>query len=272
MRNNFFLFTMVVLLAGCGGDDSGQIDVSNLDKNTPDGAFLLTMNTLAESDLQAAIKNSLPEDKYKQLVTEFEAKKNEPMSAEQKVQFNQALTMLNQDDAEQQLFTMIAPQLTQVRAFMPMMLMGAKDQISQQLGASQTSLAPRCNSNSEVVDGTVTWIMDNDILHEDKVKNSLAELVATGRSLNLSSADDFQNLNFNQALDMGGQVFGGFKKALNAHGIDINAMLRSAQVSDVNVSGDQATMIASFEVFGKTACSPVTMAKRDNIWVINPDA
>ncbi|MCX7545302.1 hypothetical protein [Marinicella gelatinilytica] len=269
-RNTFLLTFTALFLISCGSDDAGQIDTSDLDKNTPDGAFLLTMNTLAESDIQAAVKNSLSQDKYNELVTEFEAKKNEPMDAEQKAQFNEGLALINQDDAEQQLFAMIAPQLTQVRAFMPMMLMGAKDQISQQLGADKTSLAPRCNSNSEVVDATVTWIMDNDILQEDKVKNSIAELVAMGRDLDLSSADDLQNLNFDEALEMGGQVFSGFKNALNAHGIDVNAILSSAQVSDVTINGEQATMIASYEVFGKTACSPVTMIKRDGIWVVNP--
>jgi len=264
------VISLLALLVACGDKESGGIDVSGLDKNSPDGAFLLTMNTLADSNIKAAIKNSLSDDKYKELVSEFENKKNEPMPEDQKMQFNQALAMLNQDNAEETLYGMVAPQLTQVRAFMPMMLMGAKDQFSQQLGATDASLAPRCDSNSDVVDGTVTWIMDNDILQEDKVKNSIAELVKTGRALNLSSADDLQKLDFNQALDMGGQVFDGFKNALNAHGININDILRSAEVSDVNVQGDEATMVASFKVFGKTACSPVTMMKRDDIWVINP--
>lgn len=270
LRNSLLLITTAFLLAACGGDEPGQIDASDLDKNSPDGAFLLTMHTLADSDLKSAIQNSLSEEKYTELVSEFESQQKQPMDEQQKMQFNQALQMINQDNAEEQIYKMIAPQLTQIRAFMPMMLMGAKDQISQQLGGDQTSLAPRCNSNSEVVDGTVTWIMDNDILQEDKVKNSVAELVKTGQSLNLSSADDLQKLDFNQALDMGGEVLTGFKNALNAHGIDVNGILRSAEVSDVNISGDKATLIASFEVFGKTACSQVHMAKRDGFWVINP--
>lgn len=270
MRNTLLLLTTAFLLTACGGDEPGQVDVSDLDKNTPDGAFLLTMHTLADSDIKSAIQNSLSEDKYQELVSEFESQQQQPMDEQQKVQFNQALQMLNQDNAEEQIYNLIAPQLTQIRAFMPMMLMGAKDQIGQQLGATDTALAPRCNSNAEVVDNTVTWIMDNDILQEDKVKNSVAELVATGRGLNLSSADDLQNLDFNEALEMGGEVFAGFKNALNAHGIDVNGILRSAKTSDVSIDGDQATLIASFDVFGKTACSEVTMAKRDGLWVINP--
>lgn len=272
MRNTLLLLTTALVMVACGDDEPGQIDASNIDKNTPDGAFLLTMHALADSDIKSAIQNSLSEDKYNELVTEYESQQKQPMDEQQKMQFNQALQMINQDNAEEQIYNLIAPQLTQVRAFMPMMLMGAKDQISQQLGADSTALAPRCNSNSEVVDGTVTWIMDNDILQEDKVKNSVAELVATGRDLNLSSAEDLQQLNFNEALDMGGQVFGGFKNALNAHGIDVNEILRSAEVSDVNINGDQASMVASFEVFGQTACSTVNMKKRDDIWVINPEA
>ena len=270
MRNTLLLLTTAFLLTACGGDEPGQVDVSDLDKNTPDGAFLLTMHTLADSDIKSAIQNSLSDDKYQELVSEFESQQQQPMDEQQKVQFNQALQMLNQDNAEEQIYNLIAPQLTQIRAFMPMMLMGAKDQIGQQLGATDTALAPRCNSNAEVVDNTVTWIMDNDILQEDKVKNSVAELVATGRGLNLSSADDLQNLDFNEALEMGGEVFAGFKNALNAHGIDVNGILRSAETSDVSIDGDLATLIASFDVFGKTACSEVTMAKRDGLWVINP--
>ncbi len=273
---NLFRYTLALTLlfglVACGDKDGTGVDVSELDKNSPEGAFLLTMHTLADSDIKSAVKNSLSDDKYNELVSEFESQQSQPMDEQQKMQFNQALALINQDNAEEQIYNMIAPQLTQIRAFMPMMLMGAKDQISQQLGGDQTSLAPRCNSNSEVVDGTVTWIMDNDILQEDKVKNSVAELVATGRDLNLSSADDLQALSFDQALSMGGDVFTGFKNALNAHGIDVNKILRSAEVSDVNISGDKATMVASFKVFGKTACSQVTMAKRDGFWVINPQS
>jgi len=269
---NTLALTLFFALVACGDKDGGSVDVSELDKNTPEGAFVLTMHTLADSDIKSAVKNSLSKDKYNELVTEYETQQKQPMDEQQKMQFNQALQLINQDNAEEQIFNMIAPQLTQIRAFMPMMLMGAKDQIGQQLGATTTALAPRCNTNAEVVDNTVTWIMDNDILKEEKVKNSVAELVATGRNLNLSSADDLQALSFDEALSMGGDVFSGFKNALNAHGIDINNILRSAEVSDVNVTGDKATMVASFEVFGKTACSEVTMAKRDGFWVISPES
>lgn len=275
MKNLFrYTLTLTVLmgLVACGDKGDGNVDVSELDKETPDGAFVLTMHTLADSDIKSAVKNSLSKDKYSELVTEFESQQKQSMDEQQKMQFNQALQLINQDNAEEQIFNMIAPQLTQIRAFMPMMLMGAKDQIGQQLGATNTALASRCHTNAEVVDNTVTWIMDNDILQEDKVKNSVAELVATGRDLNLSSADDLQDLSFDEALAMGGDVFAGFKNALNAHGIDVNEILRSAEVSDVNVTGDTATMVASFDVFGKTACSEVTMSKRDGFWVVSPQS
>lgn len=273
LKNSIILTLLMTLVIACGGDEKGGADgFGSLDKNTPDGAFLMTLDALAKNDLQGVVKNSLSQDNYNELVSEFEANKSKPMSAEQKDQFNQAIIMLNDDNAEENIYKMVEPQLTQVRAFMPMMLMAGKEQIAAQLGSGKTPLASRCNSNAEVVDATVTWIMDNDILAADKVRSSISELVATGRKVNIDSAEAVQNMSFDEALNTGAIAFEGLKGMLKAHGIDSDKILRSAEVSDVKIVGDEANMITSYEVFGKTLCAPVTMIKRDGIWVIKSES
>lgn len=273
LRNSIVLTLIMTLVIACGGDDKSDAgNFGSLDKNTPDGAFLMTMDALAKSDLQEVVKNSLSQENYNELVSEFEANKSKPMSAEQKDQFNQAIVVLNDDNAEENIYKMVEPQLTQVRAFMPMMLMAGKEQIAAQLGSSSTPLATRCNSNAEVVDATVTWIMDNDILQADKVRDSIGELVAMGRKININSAEELQSMSFDEALNTGSIAFDGLKRMLKAHGIDSDKILRSAQVSDVNIVGEEANMISSYEVFGKTLCAPVTMIKRDGFWVIKSES
>lgn len=262
------MLIMVMGLVACGGDDnSAAAEIASMDMNTPDGAFMASVAAMKSNDLRSLIKNSLSQDQYNELVTEFENNKTGNFSEADKAQFAQTVTMLTSDGAEDTLYAMVEPQLEQARAMLPMMLMMGKDQILQ--GIKENPMLPETQRDSAatVVGAAMDWMGENDILSEDKTKAAISALVDTAKALNMTSLDEVQNMNFEQALDKGSIAFGGVKNVLDAYGISMNDMLGSVEVDNVNVQGDSATMVVSFEVFGETISQVMNMVKKDGVWI-----
>lgn len=263
------MLVLLMILAACGGDDknSAEAEIAKLDTDTPDGAFMASIAAMKSNDLKSLIKNSLSQEQYNKLVTEFEENKTGNFSEADKAQFAQTITMLTSDGAEDNLYAMVEPQLEQARAMLPMMLMMGKDQVLQ--GIKENPMLPETQRDSAatVVGAAMDWLGENDVLSEDKTKAAIAALVDTAKALDMQSLDDLQNMSFDQALDKGSIAFGGVKNILGAYGISMNEMLDSVSVDTVDVQGDKATMNVSFEVFGEQVKQTMNMVKKDGIWI-----
>jgi major membrane immunogen (membrane-anchored lipoprotein) len=264
----WIMLVAVMALTACGGDDnSAASEIAGMDTDTPDGAFMASIAAMKANDLKSLIKNSLSEEQYNELVTEFENNKTGNFSEADKAQFASAISMLTSDGAEENLYQMVEPQLEQARAMLPMMLMMGKDQVLQGLKTNPMLPESQRDSAVAVVGAAMDWAGENDILSEDKTKAAITALVSTAKALDMTSLDDVQNMSFDQALEKGSIAFGGVKDILGAYGISMNDMLSSVEISDLEVNGEQANMNVSFELFGETVTQPMGMIKKDGIWV-----
>ena len=264
----WIMLVAVMALTACGGDDNSAAgEIAKMDTDTPDGAFMASIAAMKANDLKSLIKNSLSEEQYNELVTEFENNKTGSFSEADKAQFASAISMLTSDDAEENLYQMVEPQLEQARAMLPMMLMMGKDQVLQGLKTNPMLPESQRDSAVAVVGAAMDWAGENDILSEDKTKAAIAALVSTAKELDMTSLDDVQNMSFDQALEKGSIAFGGVKDILGAYGINMNDMLNSVEISDLEVNGDQANMNVTFELFGETVTQPMSMIKKDGVWV-----
>lgn len=258
-------------LVACGGDEgdnkSAAEQMAELDTNTPDGAFLASVAAMKSNDLASLIKNSLSEQQYDELVTEFENNKTTQFSEADKAQFAQTIGMLTADGAEENLFAMAKPQLEQARAMLPMMLMMGKDQVLQGIKSNPMLPEAQRDSAATVVGAAMDWAGENDILSEEKTKAAIAAVVDTARALDMKSLEEVQSMSFDQALDKGSIALGGVKDVLGAYGISLDDMLNSVEVQKVDVQGDTATMNVSFDVFGEQINQVMNMVKKDGVWV-----
>ncbi|MCF6299594.1 MAG: hypothetical protein L3J52_00485 [Proteobacteria bacterium] len=260
------MITLAFLLAGCGGDDSAEKQIAKLDTNTPDGAFNANIIALKNNDIRALILNSVSKEDYDKLVTEFENSKTAGNSDAQKEQFVKTVSMLTADDAEENLYQQIAPQLEMARNMLPMMMMG-KDQMLQGIGSSPMVPDDQKDNLTKIASAAMDWVAENDIFSEELTKNAIGVVVRTAKNLNLNTLDEVQNMNFDQALEKGSIVLGGVKSVLNTYGISVDTMLDSVQISDVQVNGDTASMKVGFEIFGELIDQTINMNKKDGKWV-----
>ncbi len=262
------MLILVMGLVACGGDDnSAEAEIASMDTNTPDGAFMASVAAMKSNDLKSLIKNSLSQEQYNDLVTEFENNKTGNFSEADKAQFAQTVTMLTADGAEDNLYAMVEPQLEQARAMLPMMLMMGKDQILQ--GIKENPMLPETQRDSAatVVGAAMDWMGENDILSEDKTKAAISAMVATAKELNMTSLDDVENMSFDQALEKGSIALGGVKNILGAYGVSMDDMLNSVEVDNVDVKGDTASMLVTFEMFGESVSQVMNMVKKDGVWI-----
>ncbi len=265
------LLIAVFGLVACGGDDTGANsaakEIAQLDTSSPDGAFMASVAAMKSNDLASLIKNSLSEEQYNELVTEFENNKTTNFSEADKAQFAQAMTMLTADGAEENLFAMAKPQLEQARAMLPMMLMMGKDQMLQ--GIKNNPMLPEAQRDSAatIAGAAMDWVGENDVLSDEKTQAAIAAVVSTAKALNMTSLDEVQNMNFDQALAKGSVAFGGLKNVLGAYGISMDDMLNSVEVETVDVQGDKATMNVKFNMFGEEVKQVMNMVKKNGVWV-----
>lgn len=272
MKTHYKLFALLMValmvLTACGGDENSAADeIAKMDTDTPDGAFLANVAAMKANDLHSLMKNSLSEQKYNDLVTEFENNKTGNFSEADKAQFAQTMSMLTADGAEDMLFEMAKPQLEQARAMLPMMVMMGKDQMIQGIKTNPMIPEDQRETLAAVAGAAVDWIGENDILSEEKTKAAIASVVGTAKAMNMTSLDEVENMTFEQALAKGSIALGGLKDLLDVYGLSMNDMLDSVDVGNVNVNGDQATMDVNFEIFGETIKQTMNMVKKDGVWV-----
>ncbi len=262
-----FLFIALAAmgLVACG-EDKGAGSAGNVDTSTPDGAFNAVIASVRSNDLKTLIQTSMSEQKYNELVAEFDANKG-GFSESDNMQFQQMMGMLQAEGAVDTLYGMVAPQLEQAKAMVPMMAMMGKDQALMSIDTNPMIPADQKDSAKEVTGALIDWATSADLFSEDVTKKAISAAVDMANDLDMKSLDELKTMNFDQALDKAGIVLGGVKNVMGAYGVSIDDMLDSVELSNVQVNGDKATMDLTMTLFGKELKQAVNMVQKDGKWV-----
>ncbi len=273
MKKQFKIFTLaliIALLQACGGDSSSDSSAANaiakLDTSTPDGALMSVVESIKHNDVKALMQASMSQEMFDKAVAEFENAKMSPSESD-KAQFAQMMGLLTADGAVDQLMAMAAPQLEQAREQLPMMLMMGKGMASSAIQASADIPADQKETATKAVNAVMDFVGENDILSEEVTRKAISAAVATAKSLNMKSLDELQNMSFDDAMAKAGIVMGGVKNIMGAYGISLDDVLGSIDVSDVQTSGDTATMKMAYKFLGETFNQDVKMVKKDGKWI-----
>jgi hypothetical protein len=260
------ILMLVTLLQACGGNDNPvEKAMAKVDTNSPDGAMLSVVHALKNNDIKALMKSSMSTADYDKAVAEFEKAKSSPSESD-KAQFVQMMGMLTGDGAVDQLMAMATPQLEQMRAQLPMMVMMGKGMVSSTIQSSPDIPAEQKESATKMVNTMMDFVSNNDVLSEEVTRKAITAAVNTAKSLDMSSLDELQNMSFDEAMDKASLVMGGTKDIFNAYGVSIDDLLSSIKISDVNNSGDLAKMKVAFDFLGESFSQDVNMKKVDGKW------
>jgi hypothetical protein len=259
----FIIALLMALLQACGGNDESTAKV---DTSSPDGAMLSAINALKNNDIKALMQASMSKTDYDKSVAEFEKAKTSPSESD-KAQFAQMMGMLTADGAEDQLMAMATPQLEQMRAQLPMLLMMGKGMASQAIESSAEIPTEQKETVTKTANALMDFVSNNDILSEEVTRKAISAAVNTAKSLDMKSLDQLQNMSFDDAMGKASLVMGGVKDVLNVYGISLDDVLSSVKISDVDNQGETAVMKVAYDFLGQSFTQNVKMHKKDGQWL-----
>ncbi|MBL4661214.1 MAG: hypothetical protein JKY19_12725 [Alcanivoracaceae bacterium] len=262
------LALLVALLQACGGDDSASTKntLANINTDSPDGAFMAVVQSLKNNDVNALMQISMSAEEYDKAVKEFETAKNTPTESD-KAQFNQMMSMLTNDDAENLIMAMVTPKLEQMRAQLPMMLMMGKSMASQMIESSSDVPDDQKETATRLATALMDFVSENDILSEEVTRKAISTAISTAKNLDMTSLEELQNMSYDDAMVKASIVMGGAKDVLGAYGISLDDLLSSVEVSDVMENGDNASMKLAYKFLGQTFNQDMKMVKKEGKWV-----
>lgn len=272
MKKHIHLFTiavLLILLQACGESDSGansaKSSIAKLDTNSPSGSLMAVVESLKHNDVKSLMQISMSKADYDKAVAEFEKNKGTPSEAN-KAQFAQMMGMLTSEGAEDQIMSLMEPQLEQMRSQLPMMLMMGKGMASQVIQSSPDLPEGQKETVTKLATALIDFASENDLLSEEVTRKAVSAAVSTAKELDMASLDDLQNMSYDDVMGKASIVMGGAKNILSAYGISLDDLLSSVQVSDVQENGDNATMKLAYEFLGQTISQDVNMVKKDGKW------
>ncbi|MEM9302323.1 MAG: hypothetical protein AAGE01_09450, partial [Pseudomonadota bacterium] len=208
-----------------------------------------------------------PQESMDQLRMEFEKGKTEsPPTEEQKAEFAATMDRLTRDGAVDELMAELEPQLVQMSAQMPMMIGFGQMAAQQALMENQDLTMEQKTAAQETMAAAFTKISSINFGDVALARQAVESVVGTARSLELSTMDDLQALDFDGVMGKAGMVMGGVKNVLNVYGISIDEMLDSISTEVVSEDGDSATVAVNYSIFGSEQQTEANMTKVDGRW------
>lgn len=275
MLKKFLSLALVALLLAACGDKSGENanhsakNLAAIDTSTPQGAFMANLNAMKNNDLKALMLANMTPEEYERAKTEW-ANKKTTFSDADKARFAATMQMLTSEGAEDQIMAMVEPQLQQVQAMLPMMLMMANEEMINQKIAQAPIPEEQKDSAKAVALAVVDWAKSADLGNPEKARKAVAVIVSTARDLGVKSLDEVEKMSFDDALATGGKVLAGSKQALKVYGIDLDGMMDSVKIKDVKQDGDTAEMVVAFKFLGKPLEQKMKMVKKNGRWISAP--
>ena len=258
------------LMSACGGDGSASIGVgpgarggsSVASPDSPDGTIEAAFDHLKNKRVSAFIMLMAPPAELKKMQDGWEKMRKEPVDNADDAQFQQTMSMLTADGAEDKLFAMVKPKLAEaqqqigmIAGMAPMMAAGA----IQESGAPADTLV--------MVESIGEKIAKMDIASEANAKKAIAIVCKAAREIDIPNGAAMQKLSFEEGLDKADVAYGAIVDALAVYGLDFNSTFESIDAKVLTTAGDTAEIEISVSLFGlETKKVPVSMERKGGRW------
>ncbi len=260
----YMIAALVLLLSACGGNDSGGVDSSAAKQ--PDTALMAGIQHLRDNDLKSFVNHALPADALAKMRSEYEASRQEPISAEERAQFEEQIQKLTAPNAEQALMDELRPALQQYGPQIPMMvgfgqgMLISSVQQAEQLDATQKADAVK---SIEAIGG---WLSSADLASEAKAEQAVRVMVATARDMKLSTMDDVRAMSFDEMLERMSTGMAGAKEVLNVYGFSVDDVLASMTAEVVETGETEATVKVNYTLLGAQQSAQTNMVRIGDNW------
>lgn len=244
-----FLAGTMLAVSGCGPDTDTETRTTSADTHglQPHETVEQSARALKNNDIRDLLQISLPEAKYAEINAQWEARKQEPITDEEREEYNQMMEMLTQDDAVDTIMTQVEPQLDQMREQMPMFI-GMFQGIAQSAITQNEDMTVEQREQAQrAVTAVAAWAQRTDLASKEKAREAVSVAVDTAHEIDLPTLDDVRGLSFNGMLDKAGVMVAGIKNILAVYDLHVDDSLDSVRAETVEQDGESATVRTRFD-------------------------
>jgi len=240
--------------------------------STPEAAVEQSVTLIKNGDFDGFWKHALPPADYANMRADWTLAKPEqrPITDEDRARFNQAVQQLTAPDAETKLYDQLKPKLAQMDAQyhdqLPVMIGIGQAIVSTGIAQNKTMTEPQKQQARDVLNVLLPWAQQTPWFDQDKAKQAVGVMVATTRQLDLKSADDVQNMDFDTAMKKYSVAYGGIKQLLTIYGLSVDDTLDSVKVTTVSQNNDQAQVKIDYTLLGKPLSTQSQLVQVDGRW------
>ena len=222
------------------------------------------VQALAAGQISGFLRAVAPPRSLEEMEQEWDEKRKEDMSEEEAAEFERFMAMLTTEGAEDMLFAMAKPKLAEagqqmqmLSAMAPMLAAG----MIEESGAPEDTLA--------AVQSFSAKMAKIDIASEENAKKAIAIVCAAARSLELQTAKDLVELEFDGVLNKADVVYGAALEVLDVYGLGLEKSFESFEVTSISESGDKAQMEMRMSLFGlEMDAVQFEMERTDGRWAL----
>lgn len=258
----------LLALAACG---KSQPESAAIAKDAaPHEAVLATAELISSNDIGGYLKATLPPAKFAEIKKEWQEKKAEPITDEDRAEFAKQMETLTAADAEEKMFAKLQPFFaeydTKFKAQLPMYVGMGQTMAASSINQSKELTSEQKQQVMDVMGAMAGWVTSTDWSDQAKAKQAIAAITGTARELDIQTLDQLRALSFEQVLDKASIAMGGVKKVFATYGFDIDKSMDSLTAETVSQTGDTAKVKYSYTLLGQPLSGTMELVQRDGRW------
>ena len=240
--------------------------------DTPESAVQQSVALIKAGDFDGFWKHALPPADYTNLRGDWKLQRPDqhPITDEDRARFNLAVQQLTAPNAENTLYDQLKPKLAQMEAQyhdqLPVMIGIGQAILSTGIAQNKTMTENQKQQARDALNVLLPWAQQTPWFDQDKAKQSVGVIVATARQLNLKSADQVQNMDYDTAMKDYSVAFGGAKQLLGVYGLSVDDTLNSVKVSTIGIDHGQAHVKIDYALLGKPLSTDSQLVMVDGRW------
>ena len=273
MRLPTLRYTLLPLLAAlaltaCHGKD----DVSQPGSSTPEAAVQSSVDLLKAGNFNGLWKHALPPADYATLRADWvHLQQNpQPITAEDRARFNQAMQELTGPDAENKLYAELQPKLTtmeqQYKDQLPVLISVGEALLKNGVAQNKSLTNEQKTQANGVLDVLTPWAQQTPWFDQAKAKQAVGVAVATARKLDLKTPEQLRTMDFDTAMQKYSLGFAGAKQLLGIYGLSVDDTLNSIKVTSIENSNGHARVKIDYVLLGKPLSAESKLVQQDGRW------
>jgi len=268
LRRTLLPLTAALLLGACSGKDNPAAPGGN----SPEAAVQSSIDLLKAGDFDGLWKHALPPEDYANMRADWDRQRADadPVSADERARFDEAMQKLTAPDAETQLYAELEPKLAameeQYKDQLPVMISVGQALLKSGVTQSTNLSEQQKNQANAMIDVVVPWAQQTAWFDKDKARQAINVAAATARKLELKDPDQLRAMEFDAAMGKFSTGYAGLKQILAIYGLSVDEALDSVKLTQVSNSDGHAVVKIDYTLLGQPLSTESKLVEQDGRW------